>query len=162
MTEDKPATMTALLEQAWLGEWYGVQVYGALADAREDRTEREMLRELTAMESFVLGEVTVALAALGDEVDPVNVAYEAEADIASHAHDEWHDLLRWIRADAEIALTKYRPLPELTAHDPDLARLADLVCNHERALIAFTERAQAGEEDALSDVRALMQAGDER
>jgi hypothetical protein len=153
--------MNALLEQAWLGEWYGVQVYGALAEAREDRGEREILRELTALESFVLGEVTVALAALGDEVDPVNVAYEAEADIAAHARDDWHDLLHWIGADAEVALNEYGPLPELTAHDPDLARLADLVCTHERALISFTKREQAGEEDALSDVRALMQASDE-
>src|SRR3954469_21061960 len=158
MTGDKPATMNALLERAWLGEWYGVQVYGALAEAREDRGEREMLRELTALESFVLGEITVALAALGDEVDPVNVAYEAEADIASHSHDEWHDLLGWIRADAEVALNDYALLPELTTNDPDLAHLADLVCAHERALISFTERAQTGEEDALPDVRALMQS----
>jgi hypothetical protein len=58
--------------------------------------------------------------------------------------------------DAESALAKYLPLQALTAGDPSLALLAQLVIDHERALISFAERTASGRADALDDVRSLV------
>jgi hypothetical protein len=76
--------------------------------------------------------------------------------VAAHASDDWLTLLRWLQSDAEVALSNYLPLRELSASDPSLAELADLVVTHEEALITFAKGSLAGEADALEGIRALV------
>ena len=148
--------LVALLQKAWQGEWYGVRVYGELAATRTDPSETATLLELVVLETYVLGELTVALLSLGIEPDPGPMEAEADVDLAEHASDDWLTLIRWLQSDAEVALGHYRPMPELAASDPSLAGLAHLVVVHEEALISFAQRTLAGEPDALGDIRALL------
>jgi hypothetical protein len=148
--------LVALLYRAWQGEWYGVRVYGELAAARTDPSETATMLELVVLETYVLGELTVALLSLGIEPDPGSMEAEAELDLAEHASDDWLTLVRWLQADAEVALGHYRALPELAGSEPSLAPLAYLVVAHEKALISFAQRTLAGRSEALNDVRALV------
>ena len=145
-----------LLQQAWQGEWYGVRVYGELAAQRAKPDETATLLELVVLETYVLGELTVALLGLGIEPDLGSIESEADHDLAAHAEDDWNTLIEWLKADAEVALGNYVQLPELAAGDETLSRLASLVLDHEGALITFANRTLAGESGALSDVRALV------
>jgi len=145
----------ALLQRAWQGEWYGVRVYSDLAAGRPDAQETAALLELVALETYVLGELTVALFGLGVEPDIGAAEDEAEVDLATHASDGWRDLVRWLKSDAEVALGHYRPLPDLAA-GTSLSALADLVVAHEHALISWAERTLAGDPHALDDVRAIV------
>ena len=153
--------LVALLHKAWQGEWYGVRVYGELAAARTDPAERATMLELVVLETYVLGELTVALLSLGIEPDPGPMEAEAEVDLAEHGGDEWPTLIGWLQSDAEVALGHYRPLPDLAASEPSLADLAHLVVAHEEALISFAQRTLAGEPEALRDVRALLRVDGE-
>jgi len=146
----------ALLQKAWQGEWYGVRVYGGLAASRTDASESAAMLELVVLETYVLGELTVALLGLGVEPDPGAVEAEADADVTAHASDDWATLLRWLQSDAQVALGHYLPLRELSASDPSLEELADLVVTHEEALITFAKRSLAGDVDALEDIRTLV------
>ena len=148
--------LVALLQHAWQGEWYGVRVYSELAAGRADAKETATLLELVVLETYVLGELTVALLGLGVEPEPGPVEAEADADLAAHVGDEWLPLVRWLRSDAEVALGQYLPLPGLAASEPELLPLATLVVEHERALISFAERTLAGDADPLAEVRALV------
>jgi hypothetical protein len=148
--------LVALLHTAWQGEWYGVRVYGEIAAARPAAHEAATMLELVVLETYVLGELTVALLALGIEPETDPVEAEADADVAAHVDDEWDALITWLGEDAESALAKYLPLQALTAGDPSLALLAQLVIDHERALISFAERTASGRADALDDVRSLV------
>jgi hypothetical protein len=148
--------LVTLLHKAWQGEWYGVRVYGELAAARSANDEAAALLELVVLETYVLGELTVALLALGIEPATDAVEVEAEADVAAHSGDEWNDLVSWLKKDAEVALGHYLPLQTLTVGDAPLESLAALVVEHERALISFAERTLAGQGDALGAVRALV------
>jgi hypothetical protein len=147
-----------LLQQAWRGEWYGVRVYGELADARPRADQAAALLELVVLETYVLGELTVALFGLGVEPELGDIEAEATADTAAHLLDEWVDLAAWIKADAETALGLYRPLLDLVGDDATLADVASVVVDHERALVSFADRTLRGESGALDDVRALVRA----
>ena len=149
--------LVALLQKAWQGEWYGVRVYGELAAQRAKPDETATLLELVVLETYVLGELTIALLGLGVEPDLGGVEAVANADVAARATDDWAALMRWLKSDAEVALSGYLQLPELAAGDDTLSRLAALVVDHERALITFASRSLAGESGALADVRALVQ-----
>lgn len=151
--------MQQMLERAWSGEWYGVCVYEGLADARQEADEASALRELVVLETYVLGELTTALVALGVEPDPQRTVDEVDRDLSAHRHDSWPVLLEWLATDAETALAEYLPLVELVADAPDLAALADLVVAHERALIAFARGSAAGAPEPLAEVRALLGSG---
>lgn len=148
--------LVTLLQKAWQGEWYGVRVYGELAASRKDPNESATLLELVVLETYVLGELTVALLSLGLEPDVGDMESEAEVDLNAHRDDEWQALVAWLKSDAEVALETYRPLPELVADDASLSGLARLVVDHERALISFAERSLEGGGNALEDVRALV------
>jgi hypothetical protein len=148
--------LVALLQKAWQGEWYGVRVYGELAAQRSKPDETATLLELVVLETYVLGELTIALLGLGLEPDLGPVEAEADADLAEHSADDWTTLIEWLKSDAEVALEGYLPLPELAAGDDTLARLAALVVDHERALVTFANRTLAGESGAMSDIRALV------
>lgn len=148
--------LVALLHRAWQGEWYGVRVYSELAATRKDPIETATILELVVLETYVLGELTVALMGLGVAAEPGPMEDEAEVDLAAHVDDEWLPMIAWLKSDAEVALAEYLPLPELAASDPDLLRLAHLVVDHEKAIIAFSERTLAGDPDALAGVRALV------
>ncbi|MFL6182022.1 MAG: hypothetical protein ACJ73J_06890 [Actinomycetes bacterium] len=150
--------LVALLLKAWRGEWYGVRVYGELAAARTKSEEAAILLELVVLETYVLGELTVALLALGVEPDLGSTEAEADTDLAVHSTDEWESLIEWLKVDAEVALHRYLPLLEICADDEALSRLATLVVDHERALITFASRTLAGHSDALGGVRALVRA----
>ena len=76
--------LVALLQKAWQGEWYGVRVYGELAAARNDPSETATMLELVVLETYVLGELTVALLSLGIEPDPGPMEAEADVDLAEH------------------------------------------------------------------------------
>ena len=151
--------MLPMLERAWSGEWYGVCVYEGLAEARHDADEASALRELVVLETYVLGELTTALVALGVEPEPQLMADEVDRDLSAHRDDPWPTLLEWLATDAETALAEYLPLVELVEDDPDLVALADLVVAHERALIAFARGSTAGASDPLAEVRALLGSG---
>lgn len=148
--------MLQMLERAWSGEWYGVCVYEGLAEARHDADEASALRELVVLETYVLGELTTALVALGVEPDSQRVADVVHRDLSAHRDDPWPVLLEWLANDAETALAAYLPLVELAEDAPDLAALADLLVAHERALIAFARGSAAGLSDPLAEVRALL------
>lgn len=150
------AAVLQMLERAWSGEWYGVCVYEGLAEARGDRDEASALRELVALETYVLGELTTTLVALGVEPDPQRLVDEVDRDLSAHRADPWPTLLDWLASDAETAMAEYLPLVELADDDPDLVALADLVVAHERALIAFARGSAAGAPDPLAEVRALL------
>lgn len=150
------ATVLQMLERAWSGEWYGVCVYEGLAEARHDADEARALRELVVLETYVLGELTTALVALGVEPDPQGMAGEIDRDLSAHRDDPWPALLDWLASDAEAALAESLPLVELVQDDSDLAALADLVVVHERALIAFARGSATGAPDPLAEVRALL------
>ena len=150
--------LVALLLKAWRGEWYGVRVYGELAAARNTPEEAATLLELVVLETYVLGELTVALLALGVEPDLGATEAEADTDLAVHVADDWQSLIEWLKGDAEVTLRHYLPLLELCADDETLSRLATLVIDHEKALITFASRTLAEQGDALGDVRALVQA----
>src|SRR5215203_535225 len=81
--------LVSLLHQAWQGEWYGVRIYGELAAARADPIETATMLELVVLETYVLGELTVALFSLGVEPDPGPMEAEADVDLAEHVNDEW-------------------------------------------------------------------------
>jgi hypothetical protein len=155
------AAVLPMLERAWSGEWYGVCVYEGLAEARQDADQASSLRELVALETYVLGELTTALVAFGVEPDPQRVADEVDRDLSTHRDDPWPALLEWLATDAEMALAEHLPLVELAEGDPDLAALADLVVAHERALIAFARGSAAGASEPLAEVRALLGPGAE-
>lgn len=133
-----------------------MRVYGELASVRDDPTERAALLELVVLETYVLGELTVALMALGFEPLMGDVEAEADADLAAHRADDWPTLVQWLQRDAEVALGEYLPMRDLTASDPSLSGVARLVVAHEEALISFTQRTLAGQAGALDDVRALI------
>src|SRR3954454_19868639 len=92
--------LVALLLKAWRGEWYGVRVYGELAAARTKPEEAATLLELVVLETYVLGELTVALLALGVEPDLGSTEAEADTDLAVHSTDEWESLIEWLKVDA--------------------------------------------------------------
>lgn len=152
--------LTALLVKAWQGEWYGVRVYGELAASRPEAHETAAMLELVALETYVLGELTVALLGMGVEPEPGPMAELADADLGAHSGDDWTSLLTWLRSDAAGALGQYLPLPGLAAGDVALSQLAALVVDHERALVTFAERTLAGRDDALDAVRALVRVGE--
>ena len=155
MTSDSEQ-LVALLQKAWQGEWYGVRVYGELAARRPSAQETATLLELVVLETYVLGELTVALLALGVEPDLGQAEAQADSDLTTHEADEWASLVKWLKADAEVALRNYLPLPDLTIGDDSLSRLAALVVAHEEALITFADRTLANASDALAEVRALV------
>ena len=145
-----------LLQKAWQGEWYGVRVYGELAAARKDPVQTATLLELVVLETYVLGELTVALLGLGIEPELGGIEAEADVDLEAHRDDEWMSLISWLKSDAEVALGHYLPMPGLVVDDVTLSRLAVLVVEHEKALISFAERTLASDPKALADVRALV------
>jgi hypothetical protein len=149
--------LVALLQKAWRREWYGVRVYGELAARPQYSQEAATMLELVVLESYVLGELTVALLALGIEPDLDGVEADAETDLATHAQDEWAALVAWIKSDAESALDDYRDLPDLAGDG--LAGVADLVVAHEQALVTFASKTLAGRGGVLDEVRALVRVG---
>ena len=148
--------LVALLQKAWQGEWYGVRVYGELAAARKDPVETSTLLELAVLETYVLGELTVALLGLGIEPELGGIEAEADVDLEAHRDDDWMSLIAWVKSDAEVALSHYQPMPELVVDDVTLSQLATLVVEHEKALISFAQGTLAGDPKALDDVRALV------
>jgi hypothetical protein len=102
--------LVPLLQKAWQGEWYGVRVYSDLAASRSSMAETATLLELVTLETYVLGELTVALLALGVEPDLGDIEAEADADLAAHATDDWRSLVSWLGSDARGALEDVRAL----------------------------------------------------
>jgi len=147
----------AILLRAWQGEIYGVHVYGALAESRSNPTESQKLFELVGLEQSMRDQLASVLDALKVPLDIGDVLQVAEHDIAQQRPSTWSELLRWMSADAAIALDEYLPL--LVADLPPgsvASQVAKRVVEHERAIVAFCTKELAGEIDALQDVRLLL------
>ncbi len=150
-SEDK-----AILLRAWQGEVYGVRVYAALAESRANTAERQKLLELVAMEESMRDQLSVVLEMLQIPLDIDDVLEGAERDIVQQRSSTWSELLRWMSADAAIALDEYLPLLLADLPSGSVSQVARRVVDHERAIIAFCTKELAGEIDALHDVRLLL------
>jgi hypothetical protein len=147
----------AILLLAWQGEIYGVRVYGALAESRGSATESQKLFELVELEQSMRDQLASVLDALNVPRDIGDVLQVAERDIAQQRSSTWSELLRWISADAAIALDEYLPLLDADLPPGSVAsQVAERVVDHERAIVAFCTKELAGEIDALQDVRLLL------
>jgi hypothetical protein len=150
-SEDK-----AILLRAWQGEVYGVHVYASLAKARGNSTESQKLFELVALEESIRDQLSVVLETLKIPLDTGDVLEGAERDIVQQQSSTWSELLRWMSADAAIALDEYLPLLVADLPSGAVSQVARRVVDHERAIIAFCTKELAGEIDALQDVRSLL------
>lgn len=150
-----------LLLQAWQGEVYGIEVYGALADRLRVPAEAAKMRELVSLEEHMERQLADLLERLEIELDLDDVMAVADQDIRDQASSSWNDLLRWLANDASIALGDYQPMLELLpAGDGETRRVVTDVLTHERALITFCTKELAGETDSLNGVRALLSGAD--
>ncbi len=157
VTDGDGSDNAAILLRAWQGEVYGVRVYGALAEARANTAERQKLFELVAMEESMRDQLSVVLATLQIPLDIGDDVLEgAERDIVQQRSSTWSELLRWMSADAAIALDEYLPLLLADLPPGSVSQVARRVVDHERAIIAFCTKELAGEIDALHDVRLLL------
>lgn len=159
MTVEYSAEFGALVLQAWQGEVYGVEVYGALAERRSDPGETAKLNVLVELEEHMELRLSHVLVELKIEPDFGDVMANADEDVAAAAAMSWPDLLTWLTTDAETALGDYVRMAERTPDDIELKAVVAGVVAHERALIAFCDAERSGGSDSLSAVRALLPEG---
>jgi hypothetical protein len=149
-----------LLLKAWQGEVYGVHVYAALAATRTNEAEGDKLRELVRLEQHIRARLEVVLGQRQVRCDLADTLDDGDRDIEAQKSASWSQLMRWMSADAAIALQDYERLPSLTTDAPaETVDVANEVLAHERAIIAFCAKELAGEIDSLSDVRLLLREG---
>ncbi len=156
VTDGDGSENEAILLRAWQGEVYGVHVYAALAKARAKTTESQKLFELVTLEESMRDQLSVVLKTLQIPLDIGEVLEGAERDIVQQRSSTWSELLRWMSADAAIALDEYLPLLLADLPPGSVSQVARRVVDHERAIIAFCTKELAGEIDALQDVRLLL------
>lgn len=160
MSDVSPAPATdfrAQLLQAWQGEVFGIEVYGALAESRTDPTERMKLGELLALEEYMEQELVGVLERLSIEADLGDTMQMADSDISEQRSASWFALMTWLRQDAEAALADYQPMRALSSGvDEACQRVVTQLIAHELALVTFCVKELAGESDSLADVRALL------
>ncbi len=156
MTVEVSAEFAALVLQAWQGEVYGVEVYGAIAERRKDHAESAKFNELVELEEHMEQRLSQVLVDLEIEPDFGDVMATAEADVAEVALRPWSELMSWLASDAETALLDYTRMIECAPLDAAVRAVVVDVVAHERALIWFCQRELGGESDSLADVRALL------
>ena len=156
MTIDVSAEFAALVLQAWQGEVYGVEVYGAIAERRNDRSESAKMNVLVELEENMERRLSQLLVDLEIEPDFGDVMAMAEDDVADVAIRPWDELMSWLTADAEVALVDYTRMLECAPHDVGVHSVVVDVVAHERALIAFGRGELEGVTDSLAGVRALL------
>ena len=153
----------ALMLKAWQGEMYGVHVYQALADSRDNRVESAKLSELALLEVRVRGQIAAILDGWGVALDVGDVIGIGKLDVQEQVGATWSDLMQWMAADAATALQEYLPMQEMTVGlGGDVEDVAADVNAHEKAIISFCEWELAGESDSLHDVLSLLAEWDGR
>ncbi|MEO8329910.1 MAG: hypothetical protein ABI586_07900 [Candidatus Nanopelagicales bacterium] len=155
--------LKALMLKAWQGEMYGVHVYQALADSRDNSVEAAKLSELTLLEMHVRDLLAVVLDGWGVALDVADVVEIGKLDVQEQIGATWSELMQWMAADAATALQDYLPLREVTAGlGGDTEDLAAVVIAHEKAISSFCAKELASESDSLHDVRSLLGRWDGR
>ena len=159
VTTDMNEAAAQLLVKAWQGEVYGVDVYSALANARTDPLEAVKLRTVVALEVTMRHQLAETLDELGIPKDLGDIMEVAQRETEEQRHASWPDLMKWIGADAQVALDDYLPLDDMSqGWDPDDRAVALEVIAHERAIISFCTKELAGEIDSLAEVEALSRS----
>jgi len=158
VTPTVSAATAKLVLKAWQGERYGVQVYSGLAETREVPEHARKLTALVQLERLMLARLDVLLEELGISADLGGIEVEGARDIEAQSATPWNALLRWISADAALALDDYLRLDQMSVTWAASQReVALAVIQHERAIINFCTKELAGEIDALREVEQLTQ-----
>jgi hypothetical protein len=157
VNSNRAPSFREMLLQAWQGEVYGIEVYGALAERLRVPVEAAKMRELVVLEEHMERQLADLLERLGIELDLDDTMAVADQDIRDQASSSWHDLLRWLANQASISLGEYQPMVQLLpSGDEETRRVVTDVLAHEQALITFCAKELAGQDDSLAEVRALM------
>jgi hypothetical protein len=141
----------------YLGELGGEARFLALAASSSDRARARKWETLAALEQETARRIAEVLATSQDPLPTENTDDDyAKTRIADLSNRPWHEQMSWLRDIAAEALEEMtREAAQLSL---EMRPLVDYALAHERALVEFSIRELAGNEnDSLQCVHRLLE-----